>query len=162
MGSHRDRGFAMNNLRLCDALTSRRRFLTVVAGAVAATACAGSGGKSPAAFGDVSAGNVKDLPVGVLMVVPGQPVIIGRDAGGLYAMTITCTHQGCDVEPSGSGASASIACPCHGSRFDENGAVTRGPAASPLVHFSITVDASGEVTIHGGSQVAADVRVAVA
>lgn len=152
----------MKDLQLYDSFTSRRRFLTVVAGAVAVTACSGNGSASPAAFGDVSAGNVTGLPLGVLTVVPGQPVIIGRDTGGLYAMTVTCTHQGCDVEPSGSGASATIACPCHGSRYDQNGAVTRGPASSPLVHFAVTIDASGEVTIHGGKEVAADVRTPVA
>lgn len=140
---------------------SRRRFLTlVVAGATTAVACSNSDG-SPATFGDVSAGNVKDLPEGVLRVVSGAPAIIGRDANGLYAMTITCTHQGCDVEPNGSGASAAVACPCHGSRFDRYGNVTRGPAGSPLVHFQVTVTASGDVTVHGGAQVGSDVRTAV-
>lgn len=123
-------------------------------------ACSGNSG-SPAGFGDVSAGSVKDLPVGALQVVPGQPVVIGRDAGGLYAMTVTCTHQGCDVAPSGSGAAARLECPCHGSEFDRNGTVIRGPAGSPLAHFAVELDGAGNVTIHGGTQVEASVRVAV-
>jgi cytochrome b6-f complex iron-sulfur subunit len=151
----------MKFLQSCDSVKRRRRFLTLVAGAVAVSACSGNGNSSPAAFGDVSAGNVTALPLGVLMVVPGQPVIIGRDAGGLYAMTITCTHQGCDVEPSGNGSSATVRCPCHGSQFDRNGAVVRGPASSALTHFAVSVDASGNITIHGGTKVGADVRTAV-
>lgn len=140
-------------------LTTRRHFLTMIAGTAAVCAC--GGGASPAAFGDVSAGNVKDVAVGALSLVGSEPVMLGRDSGGLYAMTNTCTHQGCDVEPFGSGASATVRCPCHGSQFDRNGAVTHGPASSPLVHFAVSVDASGNITIHGGSQVGADVRTAV-
>jgi len=142
-------------------LLNRRRFLAVIAGAAATTACSG-GNASPAAFGDVSAGNVKDVPVGALSVVGSEPVVLGRDTGGLYAMPITCTHQGCDVEHLGTGASARLDCPCHGSQFDRNGAVVRGPAGSPLAHFAVEVDASGNITIHGGTEVAASVRTAVA
>ena len=87
--------------------------------------------------------------------------MLGRDSGGLYAMTVTCTHQGCDVEPFGSGTSATVRCPCHGSQFDRNGAVIHGPASSPLTHFAVAVDASGNITIHGGTTVGADVRTAV-
>jgi nitrite reductase/ring-hydroxylating ferredoxin subunit len=143
-----------------EALTTRRHFLTVLAGAAAAGAC-GGGSASPAAFGDVSAGNVSDVAVGSLMLVGSEPVMLGRDAGGLYAMTSTCTHQGCDVEPFGSGSSTTVRCPCHGSQFDRNGAVVHGPASSPLTHFAVSVDGSGNVTIHGGKSVGADVRTAV-
>ena len=87
--------------------------------------------------------------------------MLGRDAGGLYAMTITCTHQGCDVEPFGSGSSVTVRCPCHGSQFDRNGGVVHGPASSPLTHFAVSIDGSGKITIHGSKQVGADVRTAV-
>lgn len=132
----------------------RRYFLKVLA-ATPLLACSGNSG-APASFGVVSAGNVSTTTVGSLTVVPGAPAILARDAGGLYALTITCTHEGCDVSPSGS----TLYCPCHGSRFDDNGAVLQGPAGSPLVHFAVTVDANGAVTIDGSKQVAASVRVA--
>jgi Rieske Fe-S protein len=140
----------------------RRRFLTLIAGAAATAACSGGGDTGPASFGDVSAGNISNILVGSLRIVGGDPVVIGRDSGGLYAMTITCTHQGCDVEPVGSGSSARLDCPCHGSEFDRNGGVIRGPAKAPLAHFSVTVDGSGNVTIHGGVQVDANARTPVA
>jgi len=144
---------------------TRRRFLrmctTGVASCVFIEAC-GSKSGAPAEFGDVSAGNVKDLPVGTMHQAGSDPVLIARDAGGLYALTITCTHAGCDVEPQGADPSANLVCPCHGSVFDRNGAVVRGPARSPLVHFAVEVDELGNVTIHGGTQVAAATRVPIA
>ncbi len=142
---------------------NRRRFLTVLGSVVAVTACGDDDGDgSPATFGSISAGTVQDVAIDALVVVAGQPVVLGRDANGLYAMTITCTHQGCDIEPTGTGASATLDCPCHGSIFDRNGAVLHGPARSPLVHFAVEVDATGAIIIHGDTRVAADVRTAVA
>jgi Rieske Fe-S protein len=76
-------------------------------------------------------------------------------------MTITCTHEGCDVAPSGSGSSATLDCPCHGSRFDANGNVIRGPASAPLVHFAVEISAAGDITIHGGTQVGESTRTPV-
>ncbi len=142
-------------------LLDRRRFLVVVAGAAATAAC-GNANAGPASLGEVGAGNVKDVTAGTLQPVGSEPVLLGRDSGGLYAMTISCTHQGCDVEPSGSGASLTVYCPCHGSQFDRNGGVLRGPANAPLVHFAVSVDGSGNITIHGGTQVDASTRTAVA
>ncbi|MFI5300880.1 MAG: Rieske (2Fe-2S) protein [Polyangiales bacterium] len=140
---------------------SRRVFLRVFAASgVAAAVDVGCGpaGVSPLSFGTVSAGNVSALPVGSLHAVPGQPVAIGRDTGGVYAMTLTCTHGGCDMGSQGSVSSAGLFCGCHGSQFDGNGNVTRGPANAPLAHFAVSIDAAGEVTVDGAQEVAASTR----
>lgn len=138
---------------------TRRQTLHLIFAAGAATAIPACSGAGPATFGDVSGGNVSALPVGTLKVVPGVPAIVARDAGGVYAMTTTCTHQSCDMS---SGVSNSgVDCNCHGSKFDVNGNVVRGPANSPLEHFGISVDASGNITVHGGTTVDAAVRVKV-
>ena len=144
-------------------LSTRRVFLRVCAAGTACGLAAGCGSKSgsPAEFGDAAAGNISNIPVGTVRQVPSFPVFIGRDAAGLYALTSTCTHAGCDVEAQGTGDAASFFCPCHGSTFDRNGGVTHGPAPSPLVHFAVELDAAGNVTIHGAVQVAAATRVAV-
>ena len=134
----------------------RRTFLKLLA-ATPLTACAAKSGE-PASFGDVSAGNVSDTSVGALSVVSGAPVVLARDDGGLYAMTITCTHEGCDVAPTNN---HTLFCPCHGSSFDSNGKVLAGPAGSPLVHFAVTLDSNGNITVHGKEQVDASVRTAV-
>jgi cytochrome b6-f complex iron-sulfur subunit len=141
---------------------TRRRFLVVVAGqAVVLGACSSSSGVSPAQVGDVSAGNVSGLPVGSLRAVGTEPVCIGRDAGGVYAMTLTCTHAGCDIGQTGTVSPQGLICGCHGSEFDANGSVVMGPAKQPLDHFAVTADASGNLTIHGGQTVDSADRLSV-
>jgi nitrite reductase/ring-hydroxylating ferredoxin subunit len=144
-------------------LPTRRRFLALIStGTAAALAGCSSASSEPQMFGDVAAGAVADLPVGALKNIVGAPAIIGRDDLGVYAMTSTCTHQGCTVGEAGAGASIFLRCPCHGSEFDRNGGVTNGPASSPLVHFQVDIAASGQITVRGGMQVAASTRVPVA
>jgi Rieske Fe-S protein len=144
---------------------SRRRFLEWVGAgsALALPACSGDEQSAgPAAFGDVAAGNVATLSIGTLREVSGAPAYVGRDNGGVYAMTSTCTHEGCDMIEQGQIESAGVFCACHGSRFDSNGAVTRGPANAPLTHFEVELDAEGNITIHGGRRVDAAIRVQIA
>ena len=145
---------------------SRRVFLKVLgAGSVSlgATAVIGCGGDDPTEepASDVAAGNVSSLPEGTLRPVSGQPVAIGRDAGGVYAMTLICTHTQCDMRTDGTVAASGLVCSCHGSEFDGNGAVTKGPATKPLDHYAVEIDAEGEMTIKPGSVVSADARTAV-
>ena len=137
----------------------RRAFIRVgVAGGVALTtlpACEGASGDMLPPNGPIAAGNVANVPEGTLRAVSGA--ILGRDAGGLYAMTSVCTHQGCSVRVSGT----ALSCPCHGSGFDANGAVTRGPAATGLRHFQVTLEADGSIAIDPTMPVAANIRTAV-
>ncbi len=144
----------------------RRRFLTAGAEVALAgsVACAGCGSDSAEGIsGPVSGGNVKDVPVGHFAFVPGRPVVLARDADGLYAFSSICTHQGCDIASEGSiitatGTATGLRCDCHGSMFDKNGAVIRGPARAPLEHYQVDLAADGNVTIHGGAVVGASVR----
>jgi glycine/D-amino acid oxidase-like deaminating enzyme/nitrite reductase/ring-hydroxylating ferredoxin subunit len=54
-----------------------------------------------------------------------------RDAdGGVHAVSLRCTHLGCLLRFNA--AETSWDCPCHGSRFDVDGAVLEGPAVHPL------------------------------
>jgi len=148
---------------------SRRRFLQVLAAGAATTAAAGAlsacssqnGSSAPEAVGEVTAGNISNLQVGTVQSVPGSAVFVGRDSNGVYAMTTTCTHAGCDMA-SGQTISTRISCSCHGSEFDLNGGVVRGPAENPLVHYAVSVAADGTITIHGSQEVSASTRTAVA
>jgi Rieske Fe-S protein len=141
----------------------RRHFLKVLAATAALppvlSACSSSAA-APETFGDVSGGTAASLPVGSLGIVPGVSAAIGRDAKGIYAMTLTCTHQGCDIATRGTVSAEGISCSCHGSTFDANGAVTGGPATAPLAHFAVSVDAAGNLTVHGGQEVDAATRTA--
>jgi Rieske Fe-S protein len=112
--------------------------------------------------GPVAGGNVADLPVGTLRVIGGEGVVIGRDAQGIYAMSASCTHAGCLLAAAGGAPAAGLSCSCHGSRFDENGAVTRGPASTSLPHYRVDIASDGTLTIQGADPVAADARTPAA
>ncbi len=140
---------------------SRRRFLQVVSVTPVVLHCSGPSDVGPVSVGKISAGNVAALPVGTLSGIGSQPVCIGRDDAGIYAMTLTCPHEGCDMAREGSVTNSAVYCACHGSLFDAHGKVTRGPAHSNLQHFEVTVDAQGELTVDTDSYVDASTRLAV-
>ncbi|MFI5200808.1 MAG: ubiquinol-cytochrome c reductase iron-sulfur subunit [Candidatus Kapaibacterium sp.] len=72
----------------------------------------------------------------------GTPILVIRQSATSYtALSMLCTHQGCQVQPPSGG---SIYCSCHGSRFDLNGNVTAGPAPSPLAKYGVTLNAAAK------------------
>lgn len=60
----------------------------------------------------------------------GKTGVYRDDNGQLHAVSLRCTHLGCLVRFNA--AERSWDCPCHGSRFDVDGAVLEGPATRPL------------------------------
>jgi nitrite reductase/ring-hydroxylating ferredoxin subunit len=153
--------------KTCSACMSRRDLLrggmaTVGLGAVSVpllaalpTACMPST-TSPDA--PISAGTVADIQVGTLKLIDGQSVILGRDIGGLYAMTRVCTHQGALVGLVSVAGMPALHCSAHGSEFSMNGEVTHGPAVSALEHLLVEV-VDGNITIHGDQTVSAEARI---
>ena len=144
----------------CQPCLTRRSLLGVAAaGAAAALLPAGCGRQSASVeSGPIAAGNVSALTVDTLQVLDGPNIVLGRDAGGLYAMSAVCTHAGCVITTAGSTAAAGLVCDCHGSQFDAIGDVTRGPAGAPLQHYAVEVDASGNIIVHGDQPVTVDTR----
>jgi nitrite reductase/ring-hydroxylating ferredoxin subunit len=140
---------------------SRRRFLVVAGGTTAALGLGVGCSSSGQASGPVDAGNVSSVPVGYLAFVPGAAVVLGRDSGGLYAMTAICTHQQCDMAAGGSVGSNGVQCACHGARFSTNGAVVSGPAKSALEHYQVDLAASGAITVQASNVVSATTRTPV-
>jgi glycine/D-amino acid oxidase-like deaminating enzyme/nitrite reductase/ring-hydroxylating ferredoxin subunit len=68
---------------------------------------------------------------GDIVELDGAAVAAFRDdAGGIHAVSATCTHLGCRV--TFNTAEQSWDCPCHGSRFDVEGSVIQGPAVEDL------------------------------
>ncbi len=55
----------------------------------------------------------------------------------LSAYTLVCTHNGC--KPTVPNAEGVLACPCHGSQFNADGSVAKGPAKKPLASIKIEV-----------------------
>ena len=96
------------------------------------------------------------LAAGTAFVPPGRSVAVFRDAEGVYAISIICTHLGCIVKPTAQG----FECPCHGSRFASDGSVTKGPAPRALSWLSVSMDGSNlivdeETTVPKGTKVTA-------
>jgi cytochrome b6-f complex iron-sulfur subunit len=138
-------------------MTIGRRKLLLVGGGLIAASCGPQTNRTLPAL--ISAGKVTDLATGTLRAISGMGVAIGRDAQGIYALSLICTHAGCDISVDGSVSTGSIGCACHGSVFDGQGAVVRGPASAPLAHLVVTADAQGNLTIHGDQPTAASTRL---
>ena len=132
-----------------------------VAGSVAlATFPLGCGNHASVPNGPIAAGNTAGVAMDSLVLVAGENVFLGRDGGGLYAMSAVCTHAQCIVSEPATATDNAI-CLCHGSIFDRNGGVVRGPAGAPLQHYQVDVAADGSITIQGGISVDSGTRTAI-
>jgi len=73
----------------------------------------------------------------VIHVIKDRKLYVVADERGAYAMSAVCTHLGCLTRPDPDGKG--FFCPCHGSKYDLNGKVTRGPADKSLPHYRVEV-----------------------
>lgn len=65
-------------------------------------------------------------------------VVLTQPSAGVFkAFSAVCTHAGCTVSKIAEGT---IDCPCHGSKFNLDGTVAKGPASRPLDPKSIAVE----------------------
>lgn len=95
-------------------------------------------------------GDPAQFAVGSVSPVENGGFFLFRDEKGFHAISSVCTHLGCivaHVEDEG------FACPCHGSRFDTEGAVVGGPAPSGLPWLQISVSPDGQLQVNAESQV---------
>ena len=83
-----------------------------------------------------------DLPLG--LSIAGDAVVHRLDDGRVQAWSARCTHLGCRLDRVIDGA---VVCPCHGSRFDDQGRVLNGPAVRPLQALQVHTDAAGGWTV---------------
>ncbi len=96
------------------------------------------------------------LSPGEAFVPPGRAVALFRDEEGVHGISTTCTHLGCVVKPTAEG----FECPCHGSRFALDGAVTKGPAPRALNWIRVSSRGGGwavdeEAKVPAGTKVKA-------
>jgi nitrite reductase/ring-hydroxylating ferredoxin subunit len=96
----------------------------------------------------VKAGLPANYATDGLHKVSGTKVLIGRDAGGLYARSSLCTHKSCNLNTQGSIlANGGAHCGCHGAEFDANGKATKGPASGSLPSYKLTLECDGNLWV---------------
>jgi cytochrome b6-f complex iron-sulfur subunit len=86
-----------------------------------------------------------DVPVEGALVFSQERMALMREGDTVYALDLVCTHLGCTVTVTSSG----LSCPCHGSRFDRQGRVLKGPADRPLSRLKVE-ERDGVVEVFDG------------
>lgn len=123
------------NKPFCDGTHSKIGFMA----AEAAVSKAESGGDSEefVPVADESAVGEGDL-IGV--EVDGEPVVIGRVEGQVYAIGGVCSHQFALLEEGGLEDNV-VMCPLHDSGFDiRTGKAVRLPATAPVLTYDVKVE----------------------
>ncbi len=92
----------------------------------------------------IDVGAASQFLPGSRTVLPQVPALLIAGQGGFTALSLVCTHLGCTVEEYG----GEFRCPCHGSRYDAEGNVERGPATKGLRRLKVEINAQGRVLIH--------------
>jgi Rieske Fe-S protein len=84
---------------------------------------------------------------GSLKVVPRgatDPIyVLALGQRRFAALSPICTHLGCTVEIE----QARLVCPCHGSTYDREGKVLRGPAEEALASYRVALTAEDVLVI---------------
>jgi len=94
-------------------------------------------------------GKPDEFPPGTRISLDVRRVCVVREGSKVAAISTTCTHLGCIVGVSDTG----FACPCHGSRFDQDGNVTGGPAPKPLPWFKVSLKPNGDLEVDKGIEI---------
>jgi menaquinol-cytochrome c reductase iron-sulfur subunit len=110
-----------------------------------------------------------------LTLVPDRRLFVSRHGRRFKAMSAVCTHLGCTVRVEASlKADASdpdtrratqvfqLACPCHGSRYHEDGSNISGPAPRPLPAYRLTLAPDdGQLVVDVDDEIAPDIEMTV-
>ena len=83
---------------------------------------------------------------------PDLRIFLLRKGNTFRVVSAVCTHLGCTVNRTMKG----FHCPCHGSKFDESGAVIGGPAPRALSWYAVGLSRDGRLVIDTTKPVTAD------
>lgn len=104
-------------------------------------------------------GTTDDFPPNSVTFLEENRLFVFRKPEGLYAISSVCTHLGCNVK--WDDGRIGFDCPCHGSKFDENGRNTIGPAPKPLKWFQLTLVGENKLQINTQIEVDNNYRLQV-
>jgi cytochrome b6-f complex iron-sulfur subunit len=100
-------------------------------------------------------GSPAEFPAGSVTFLSDRRLYVFNSADGFFAISSICTHLGCNVKHIGQG----FECPCHGSRFDENGRVVQGPAPQPLAWYAISLSPREQLIVDQDQTVGPEFRL---
>ncbi len=98
----------------------------------------------PSAPTDFDLGPATAFAPGSRTVLAQVPAILLNTDKDFVALSLICPHLGCTVESKSDG----FACPCHGSRFDLQGRLVRGPAARSLTPLRVETSTDGHLHVY--------------
>ena len=132
---------------------SRRDFLKLATAALlTASGLLGLGGlfrfldfeTEPPRKTEFDLGPASAYPIGSHTLLADIPAVLFHHEYGFSALSLVCTHLDCTVEEEANG----FDCPCHGSRYDENGKVLRGPTQESLHSLRVETTDDGRLIVH--------------
>jgi cytochrome b6-f complex iron-sulfur subunit len=88
-------------------------------------------------------GPVSKIPIEKVLVINNAQAALIRQDGEIKAVSLICPHLGCIVEQT----SAGFQCPCHGSQFDMDGGLQKGPADRPLDPLTLDISEDGHLIL---------------
>jgi cytochrome b6-f complex iron-sulfur subunit len=91
------------------------------------------------------AGRPGDYPDDTATFIEEVRLFVVRKGDAYRAVSGICPHLGCTVNSVG--GKNPFLCPCHGSHFDQNGAVVSGPSPRGLTWFLVTTSKDGRLVI---------------
>jgi cytochrome b6-f complex iron-sulfur subunit len=85
-------------------------------------------------------------PVSSRTVLPEIPALLIHAENGFRALSLTCPHLGCTVEA----LPGEFTCPCHGSRYDQDGQLLAGPATRGLKPLRVEITPEDKIILYKG------------
>lgn len=100
----------------------------------------------------VNVGRPERYALNSVMLDVNSSIYIIRSQEGFFSLSAVCTHLGCLTtwQPEIN----MITCPCHGSKFNRDGAVAEGPAPKPLPWLKMWLNDDGELLVDRATKVA--------
>lgn len=78
---------------------------------------------------------LNEIPEDGALLFRDERVVIVKRNNNIDVFSLKCTHLGCTLNATGNGFS----CPCHGSQYDADGNVLKGPADRPMTRLDFEV-----------------------
>lgn len=83
-----------------------------------------------------------NLTVGISFIE--EVIVVKESSGDLKMFSSKCPHLGCRINKMDNGV---ITCPCHGSTFNTDGSIIKGPAANSLKELNFELNETGNYIV---------------